>query len=104
MQSNSLKPLGYYQSDRRDTDIMTEIALEFGDYFERLSRIQRQEALAVLAIANLTNSIQTALEHIHLSIGFVMLPRLFCLRASELTHDGRFALSIALAQSLRNHP
>lgn len=104
MQSHSTKPLGYYQSDQRDSDIVNAIALEIGDRFECLTSLQRNEALLLVSLTLFTGSIDLALNHFNLSVASTSLPRKFCLLVGQLTRDGWLSLSIALAQSLREHP
>lgn len=103
MTSNSLKPLGYYQSDRRD-EIMTTIALEFGDRLESLSLLQKREALIILNLAALCLSFEAAIDIYDSSVLPIAVPRKFYLLAEQLTGDGCLALSIALAHSLRDNP
>ncbi|GAP99138.1 hypothetical protein [Leptolyngbya sp. NIES-2104] len=102
MSSHTLKPLCYYQSDRRD-EILSTIALEFGDHFEKLTIIQKREALAVMGLTTFAESLSEAQVMFHCSVMFSCVPRNFYLLAEQLTPDGRLALSIALAQSLRTY-
>ncbi|MGG6266290.1 hypothetical protein ACQ4M3_08920 [Leptolyngbya sp. AN03gr2] len=104
MQTNSAKPLGYYCSDVRDSDIMNAIALEFGDRLEQLTELEQSEALAVLSVAHLNRfvNLSTALLTRDCFVKLPSLPRNFLLLADQLTTDGRLALSIVLINTLRN--